>query len=126
MLVITRREGEEIVIGDPSNPIGTVRLVSIKGDRVRIGLEFSRDIQVHRKEVAEHILSEGAGKVGAQAVETCRGRTLETTDRSPSSGIRQNPPAQPPSASDSQPSGRARPIPTTQVERGPWDRNPRR
>ena len=36
MLVITRREGEEVVIGDPRHPIGVVRIASIKGDRVRI------------------------------------------------------------------------------------------
>ena len=33
MLVITRREGEEVVIGDPANPDGVVRVASIKGDR---------------------------------------------------------------------------------------------
>ena len=31
MLVITRREAEEIVIGDPKDPIGVVRIASIKG-----------------------------------------------------------------------------------------------
>ncbi len=36
MLVITRREGEEVVIGDPRNPIGVVRIASIKGERVRV------------------------------------------------------------------------------------------
>ena len=40
MLVITRREAEEIVIGDPKDPIGVVRIASIKGDRVRVALEF--------------------------------------------------------------------------------------
>lgn len=58
MLVITRREGEEVVIGDPQNPIGIVRIAGIKGDRVRIALEFPRDIQVHRREIAEQIVSE--------------------------------------------------------------------
>ena len=58
MLVITRREGEEVVIGDPSNPIGVIRIAGIKGDRVRVALEFPRDIAVHRREVADQILSE--------------------------------------------------------------------
>jgi carbon storage regulator len=58
MLVITRREGEEVVIGDPSNPIGVVRIASIKGDRVRIAFEFPRDVSVHRREVAEQIVSD--------------------------------------------------------------------
>lgn len=58
MLVITRREGEEVVIGDPSNPIGVIRIAGIKGDRVRVALEFPRDIAVHRREVADQILAE--------------------------------------------------------------------
>lgn len=57
MLVITRREGEEVVIGDPSNPIGIIRIAGIKGDRVRVALEFPRDIAVHRREIAEEILA---------------------------------------------------------------------
>jgi len=57
MLVITRREGEEVVIGDPSNPMGIVRIASIKGDRVRLAFDFPREIDVHRREVAEQILT---------------------------------------------------------------------
>ena len=66
MLVITRREGEEVVIGDPSNPIGVIRIATIKGDRVRIALDFPREIAVHRKEVAIEIAHSGpaiAGKI---------------------------------------------------------------
>ena len=59
MLVITRREGEEVVIGDPANPIGVVRIANIKGDRVRVAFDFPREVSVHRREVAEQILSEG-------------------------------------------------------------------
>ena len=57
MLVITRREGEEVVIGDPTNPIGVVRIASIKGDRVRVAFDFPRAIDVHRREVADQIVS---------------------------------------------------------------------
>lgn len=57
MLVITRREGEEVVIGDPHNPIGVVRIASIKGDRVRIAFDFPRTIDVHRREVADQIIA---------------------------------------------------------------------
>lgn len=59
MLVITRREGEEVVIGDPASPIGVVRIAAIKGDRVRIAFEFPRTVEVHRREVANQILSGG-------------------------------------------------------------------
>ena len=58
MLVITRREGEEIVIGDPRNPIGVVRIASVKGERVRVAFEFPRDVQIHRREVADQIVED--------------------------------------------------------------------
>jgi carbon storage regulator len=64
MLVITRREGEEVVIGDPSNPIGVVRIASVKGDRVRLAMDFPREIEVHRREVADQILSEKPSVLG--------------------------------------------------------------
>jgi carbon storage regulator len=58
MLVITRREGEEVVIGDPKNPDGVVRIAAIKGDRVRIAFDFPREVEVHRREVAEQIVEQ--------------------------------------------------------------------
>ncbi|MHC4809606.1 MAG: carbon storage regulator [Planctomycetota bacterium] len=58
MLVITRREGEEVVIGDPKSPHGVVRIASIKGDRVRIAFDFPREVEVHRREVADQILEQ--------------------------------------------------------------------
>jgi carbon storage regulator len=61
MLVITRREGEEIVIGNPASPLGIVRVAQIRGDRVRLALEFPREIDVHRREVAEQIVSNEPG-----------------------------------------------------------------
>lgn len=56
MLVITRREGEEVVIGDPRNPIGVVRIASVKGERVRIAFDFPRDVEIHRREIADQIV----------------------------------------------------------------------
>ena len=58
MLVITRREGEEVVIGDPSNPIGVVRIASVKGERVRVAFDFPRSVEIHRREIANQIISE--------------------------------------------------------------------
>jgi carbon storage regulator len=60
MLVITRREGEEVIIGNPASPIGIVRVATIKGDRVRLAFEFPREVAVHRREVAEQILADEA------------------------------------------------------------------
>jgi carbon storage regulator len=68
MLVITRREGEEVVIGDPKDPIGIVRVASIKGDRVRIAFDFPRSVDVHRREVAEQILQSLAETPGVEVV----------------------------------------------------------
>lgn len=60
MLVITRREGEEVVIGDPRNPLGVVRIAGIRGDRVRLAFDFPREVDVHRREIATQILAEDA------------------------------------------------------------------
>ena len=65
MLVITRREGEEVVIGDPANPSGVIRVASIKGDRVRLAFAFPREVEVHRREVANQILSEKPAVLGS-------------------------------------------------------------
>lgn len=65
MLVITRREGEEVVIGDPAKPLGVVRIASIKGDRVRLAFSFPREIEVHRREVADQILESKPSVVGS-------------------------------------------------------------
>ncbi len=64
MLVITRREGEEVVIGDPKNPIGVVRIASVKGDRVRVAFDFPREVEVNRREVADQILAQAPQIVG--------------------------------------------------------------
>ncbi len=58
MLVITRREGEEVVIGDPRNPIGVVRIASIKGERVRVAFDFPREVAINRREIAQQILQQ--------------------------------------------------------------------
>ena len=65
MLVITRREGEEIVIGDPRNPVGVVRIASIKGERVRVAFDFPRDVEIHRREIADQIVAEAPDVVGS-------------------------------------------------------------
>ena len=52
MLVLTRKPGEEIVI--PSLNV-TIRLIEIRGEKVRVGIEAPADIAVHRKEVWDRI-----------------------------------------------------------------------
>ncbi len=65
MLVISRRQGEEVVIGEPGSPIGSVRIARIKGDRVRLAFDFPREIEVHRREVADQILASKPPVVGS-------------------------------------------------------------
>lgn len=64
MLVITRREGEEVVIGDPRKPIGIVRIASVRGERVRVAFDFPRDVEIHRREVADQIVTTPTDVVG--------------------------------------------------------------
>ena len=51
MLVISRKRGESIVIG---NGI-TVTVVDVKGDRVRLGFEAPVEVPIHRKEIQQRI-----------------------------------------------------------------------
>ncbi|MEO0514962.1 MAG: carbon storage regulator [Planctomycetota bacterium] len=58
MLALTRRVGEEVVIGDPHNPLGRLRVVDIHGDKVRLAFDFPRDIDINRKELADEKIRE--------------------------------------------------------------------
>ena len=53
MLALTRRVGEVIIIGDPDNPLGEIHVVEIHGDKVRLGLDFPKEIPVNRSELAD-------------------------------------------------------------------------
>jgi carbon storage regulator CsrA len=53
MLALTRRVGEEVVIGDPKQPLGFIRVVDIHGDKVRLAFEFPREVAINRKELAD-------------------------------------------------------------------------
>lgn len=53
MLALTRRVGEEIVIGDPCKPLGMIRVVDIHGDKVRLAFDFPRETPINRRELAE-------------------------------------------------------------------------
>ncbi len=54
MLVLTRKEGEGIVIGDDIK----ITIVELKGGGVRIGIDAPRDMKVHRQEVLDKIRQE--------------------------------------------------------------------
>jgi len=63
MLILTRRVGETLMIGDEV----TVTVLGVKGNQVRIGVNAPKDVSVHREEIYERIKREqeaaGGGNV---------------------------------------------------------------
>ncbi|MCB1733685.1 MAG: carbon storage regulator CsrA [Gammaproteobacteria bacterium] len=57
MLILTRRVGETLMIGDDVS----VTVLAVVGNQVRIGIDAPRDVAVHREEIYERIKSEQAG-----------------------------------------------------------------
>ena len=54
MLILTRRVGETLMIGDDV----TITVLGVKGNQVRIGVNAPRDVAVHREEIYERIQSD--------------------------------------------------------------------
>jgi carbon storage regulator len=66
VLVLTRKIGESIVIGDGI----TITIVDVKGDTVRVGVDAPREVKVQRSEVLEQIAAETAAAASAAATAT--------------------------------------------------------
>jgi carbon storage regulator len=54
MLILTRRVGETVMIGNEV----TVTVLGVKGNQVRIGVNAPKDVAVHREEIYERIKRE--------------------------------------------------------------------
>ncbi|WP_158372730.1 carbon storage regulator CsrA [Cellulosimicrobium cellulans] len=71
MLVLSRRVGERLVIGDDI----VVTVIEVRSDGVRLGIDAPRSVAVHRAEVLEAVTAANlaATDAGDDAVESLRG-----------------------------------------------------
>lgn len=54
MLILTRRIGETLMVGDEVS----VTVLGVKGNQVRLGVNAPKDVTVHREEIYQRIQSE--------------------------------------------------------------------
>ncbi len=60
MLILTRRVGETVMIGDEV----TITVLGVKGNQVRVGINAPKSVAVHREEIYERIKREQQGESG--------------------------------------------------------------
>ena len=63
MLVLSRKESEQVVIDDRI----VVTVVEIRGDKVRLGFDAERDVEIHRAEIWAKVCEERKGAAGDDA-----------------------------------------------------------
>ena len=63
MLILTRRVGETLMIGDSV----TVTILGVKGNQVRVGITAPKDIAVHREEIFQRIGREATAAAAGEA-----------------------------------------------------------
>jgi len=63
MLILTRKEGESLRLGDDI----VVTVVGVKGGAVRLGIKAPRELAVHREEVYERVQGEAGDQADGEA-----------------------------------------------------------
>ena len=64
MLILTRRIGETLIIGDDVN----ITVLGVKGNQVRLGINAPKDVSVHREEIHLRIQQEKQGTDSEEVV----------------------------------------------------------
>lgn len=75
MLILTRRVGEALMIGDDVS----ITVLGVKGNQVRLGIEAPRSIAVHREEIYQRIKREQSGGGQPQQEEALPEETRDGT-----------------------------------------------
>jgi carbon storage regulator len=76
MLVLTRKSNQSIMIGDDIE----ISVLSVMGDKVRIGIQAPRDVPVFRREVYLEIQRESARPAAPEAVHSGSAETRERVE----------------------------------------------
>lgn len=79
MLILTRRTGETIYIGNDV----TITVLGVKGNQVRFGVDAPKNVPVHREEIYERIKAEQLAAASGGAVEEPDGNTLDVEPADP-------------------------------------------
>ena len=65
MLILTRRVGETVVIGEDIS----VTVLGVKGNQIRLGINAPKDVAVHRQEIFDRIQNESTDSAGGGSSE---------------------------------------------------------